>query len=190
LAASSTALKVDNLEDTSDISTDLLTQRLSFQRSLLIQQASVESRTALNDRKKQTIAPVLGERDDSSSVFISPSNQSITRVASFTALQEWDGYVVSIGRASFKARLTDLTADGGADAEEVEIPLDDLADSAVSKLAEGSLFRWSIGYERSVDGQKTRVSRIILRQLPRWRASELRRAQEEATDLAKSINWK
>jgi hypothetical protein len=95
-----------------------------------------------------------------------------------------------LGEHLFKARLTDLTANGGADAEEVEIPLDDLADSAVSKLAEGSLFRWSIGYERSVDGQKTRVSRIILRQLPRWRASELRRAQEEATDLAKSINWK
>jgi hypothetical protein len=97
--------------------------------------------------------------------------------------------VLAIGEDSFTARLTDITTGGATDGEEAEIAFEELADSSIAKLEEGSLFRWSIGYERSLDGQKTRISRIILRQLPRWRRSELNKAEIEAEQIVNSIKW-
>jgi len=114
----------------------------------------------------------------------------IPHVASFTALQEWDGFVSVLRKNSFLARLTDITGKGPADAEEVEIPFQELDDAAVTRLKPGCLFRWVIGYERSAAGQKTRVSRIILRQLPRWRGPALEQADQDAADLMQSINWR
>ncbi len=110
-------------------------------------------------------------------------------VATFTALQEWDGYVVEKNGNSFTARLTDITSGGSPDSEEVEIPYEELDDSSINRIKPGSLFRWSIGYEKSSAGQKTRVSRIIVRQLPRWRKSELEKADREASELVQAINW-
>lgn len=109
--------------------------------------------------------------------------------ASFRTLQEWDGYVVSKGNNVVVARLTDITNRGGKDAEEIDIPFDELTEDQIDRIEPGSLFRWSIGYQRSVAGQKTRVSRIILRQLPRWRPSQIKLAEEEAKEIARSIEW-
>lgn len=117
------------------------------------------------------------------------SSLARSRIATFTALQEWDGYVLCKNGSSFTARLTDITASGSPDSEEVEIPYEELDDASIRRLEPGSLFRWSIGYEKSVAGQKTRVSRIIIRQLPRWRKTELERANREATELVHAINW-
>jgi hypothetical protein len=111
------------------------------------------------------------------------------RVANFTALQEWDGYVISMNDSSFSARLTDITAGGIPDIEEVEIPFEELDETSIRRMEPGSLFRWSIGYERSPAGQKTRVSRIIIRQLPRWRKTELEKANREAAELTDAIRW-
>ena len=125
----------------------------------------------------------------SESMVLPTSPVTRPRVANFTALQEWDGFVVSINGGSFNARLTDLTAGGMADAEEVEIPFEELDEASARRVEPGSLFRWSIGYERSPAGQKTRVSRIIVRQLPRWSKTELQRANREAAELIDSIKW-
>jgi len=191
LQRSSTASKFDNVfNSTSEIGEDALNRQLLTEKSNLIRQASIENLTIFNDRKKRTIAPALDTPNDSSAVVIGPSTTSKSLVASFTALQEWDGYVVSIGSETFIARLTDVTSKGGVDSEEVEIPLHDLSDSAAARLSEGSLFRWSIGYERTMGGQKTRVSRIIMRLLPRWQASEMERAKVEAVEIVKNINWR
>jgi hypothetical protein len=187
---SATATKLEVLSGTSEAGDDAVNRQLLVEKSNLIQQASIENLTIFNDRKKQTIAPALDALNDSSAVVLGPSTASKSRVASFTALQEWDGYVVSIGPDSFLARLTDITSNGRADSEEVEISLDELSDSSAAKLSEGSLFRWSIGYERTMGGQKTRVSRIILRLLPRWQASDLERAKAEASEIVEKINWR
>ena len=108
---------------------------------------------------------------------------------SFNLLQEWDGYVVEVNADSFRARLTDITNDGAADEEEVEIPFSELDEDSQSQLAEGRLLRWSIGYQRSRTGQKTRVSRIIVRRLPAWRREDLDAAKSEARKLARKLRW-
>lgn len=159
-------------------------------RSLLLQQASKESQVAFTDRRRRTTAPELGAPDDSSAVVIAADKEPGTRVASFTPMQEWDGYVLHVGRGSFFARLTDITTDGPNDVEEVELPLSELADSIARRLKVGDLFRWSIGYERTLDGQKTKVSRIVVRQLPRWRKGLLKDAEREASVMSDHINWR
>src|SRR6266404_6768851 len=179
---SSTALKLENydIEETSAEQSPKVERVTNTFTGRLIKQAAVESLATFDDRRRRTMVPKLDEEDASSAVVFSPTKQSNSRIASFTPLQEWDGYVLAIGEDSFTARLTDITTGGATDGEEAEIPFEELADSSIAKLEEGSLFRWSIGYERSLDGQKTRISRIILRQLPRWRRSELNRAEIEA----------
>jgi hypothetical protein len=153
--------------------------------SALVKQASIESLDALNDRKRLTVPPST-ETERTSAIGLHPNY----RVASFAALQEWDGYVTSVGSTTFFARITDVTSKGMTDAEEVEMPLGDLSDSDRSRLKAGSLFRWSIGTERLLDGQKRRISQFILRQLPRWRSAQIERAVSEASEIVDSINWK
>jgi hypothetical protein len=139
---------------------------------------------------EQTIEPSLPPELASATEAVLPEGTQVRpRVANFTALQEWDGYVISMNGDAFGARLTNLTNKGPQDAEEVEIPYEELDESSVRRMEIGSLFRWSIGYERSSGGQKTRVSRIILRQLPRWRKSELERANQEAAEIVNAIEW-
>ncbi|AJA63268.1 MULTISPECIES: hypothetical protein [Bradyrhizobium] len=158
--------------------------------SRLIQHAAKESLSAFTDRRRRTIASELDEPDDSSAVVIAPDKQPKSRVASFTALQEWDGYVLSVGAKTFVARITDITEDGPPDDGEVELPLLELSESVAQKLKEGDLFRWSIGYERTLDGQKTKVSRIVMRLLPRWQKSSLEQADRRASELVERINWR
>jgi hypothetical protein len=153
--------------------------------SFLVKQASIENLDALNDRRRLTVPPPM-QTERTSAIGLHPNY----RVASFAALQEWDGYVTSVGSTSFFARITDVTSKGTTDAEEVEMPLGDLSDSDRSRLKAGSLFRWSIGTERLVDGQKRRISQFILRQLPRWRSGQIERARSEANEIVDSINWK
>ena len=134
----------------------------------------------------------VGQTESSSAVTVATRTTQFarSRVASFTALQEWDGYVLSVDENSFSARLTDITAGGLPDAEEVDIPFDELDDASVGRLEPGTLFRWSIGYERSPAGQKSRVSRIIVRQLPRWRKAQIEEANCEAAELIQAIDWR
>ena len=87
-------------------------------------------------------------------------------VATLHPLQEWEGYVVEIGDTDFTARLVDLTAGSSYEEEEATVPLGELSDNDIVKLRIGSLFRWVIGYERSLAGTKKRVSQIVLRDLP------------------------
>lgn len=115
--------------------------------------------------------------------------KALRSTASFKVLQEWDGYVVSFGEDMLVARLTDITNAGKKDAGEIDIPFEELTSDQIARIEIGSLFRWSIGYQLSLAGQKTRVSRIVLRQLPRWRAPQMNAAEEEAKQIAQSLQW-
>lgn len=103
------------------------------------------------------------------------------------ALQEWEGYVVDIGKTDFVARLIDLTAGAEHEDEEATIPLAEISDRDAERIREGSIFRWVIGYERSVTGTKKRVSQIVFRDLPAITAADLRDAEAWAEETERAF---
>ena len=108
---------------------------------------------------------------------------------SFNALQEWEGVVLEIGAESFTARLADLTAGNKIETEEADFPIADLRDEDRERLRPGAVFRWAIGYHRSLGGTRTRASRIVFRRLPAWTEHELAEARREAERLSAGIEW-
>ena len=108
--------------------------------------------------------------------------------ATFHALQEWEGYVLEIGEEEFEARLIDLTAGATYEGEEATIPMQDVSDYDAKKLRVGAIFRWVIGYERTVGGSRRRVSQIVFRDLPAVTESDLRTGQEWAARILQSLN--
>jgi hypothetical protein len=117
--------------------------------------------------------------------FIAPRPQPARD--SFAVLQEWEGCVVSISNETFTARLTDLTGNGMAEGEEADFPLDDLTDADRSRISEGSIFRWVVGYRRSPSGTKDRLSRIVFRNLPAWTTKEFKKNRQEAAEWASHL---
>ena len=105
----------------------------------------------------------------------------------FHALQEWEGYVVDVGETDFGARVVDLTAGSEQAEEEATIPLSEISDSDAERIREGSIFRWVIGYERSVTGTKKRVSQIVFRDLPAITSTDLKDADVWAADTARAF---
>ena len=107
--------------------------------------------------------------------------------ATFHALQEWEGYVLEIGETDFVARLVDLTAGSAQEDEEAVIPLVELSDEDADKMCLGSIFRWVIGYERTVAGSKRRVSQIVFRDLPAITLKDLRDGERWALGTIRSL---
>lgn len=116
-----------------------------------------------------------------------PSPSPRTPPTTFHALQEWEGYVVDIGETDFVARVVDLTAGSEQADEEATIPLSEISDRDAERIREGSIFRWVIGYERSVTGTKKRVSQIVFRDLPAITATDLKDADVWAADTARAF---
>lgn len=100
----------------------------------------------------------------------------------FIALQRWEGTVVQCEGATFRARLTDLTADGPD--EEVELLIDDVPEEDRSLVEPGGVFYWAIGYLSAPSGERPRISSLRFRRLPVWSTSELEAARERAADVA------
>ncbi len=103
--------------------------------------------------------------------------------ASLHALQEWEGYVTDIGNDEFEARLLDLTAGDSVAREDAVIPLDDVSAEDRLNMEPGSIFRWVIGYERSVGGARRRVSQIVSLDLPPMTDRDLERGRAWANWL-------
>ena len=55
-------------------------------------------------------------------------------------------------------------------------------------LEVGSIFRWTIGDERSPTGTGKRVSRIVLLDLPKMAESDFRRGEIWAQEMAQSLD--
>jgi len=108
----------------------------------------------------------------------------------FHALQEWEGYVVDVDIEDdeFVARLIDLTAGRSYESEEATIPLSELSEDDASRMVLGSIFRWVIGYKRSPEGTKERVSHIVFRDLPRVTEADLREGEEWARGVSAVFN--
>lgn len=108
--------------------------------------------------------------------------------STYHALQEWEGYVQSIGEEEFGVVLCDLTSPQNAKST-TTLPISDLTDEERQALDLGSIFRWTIGYERTPAGQKKRVSRIIFRQMPQWTDAEIAASEDAAKKQTESIVW-
>lgn len=112
-----------------------------------------------------------------------------TQQASLQALQEWEGYVISIGEATFHARLFDKTHRSEVEEEEGEFLIEDLSEADRRLLAEGAIFRWVIGYLRDVGGSKRRVSQIVFRRLPAWTKHDLLSIKTRSSEIVKGLAW-
>lgn len=108
-------------------------------------------------------------------------------VATLQPLQEWEGHVVEIEEDEFVVRLIDLTAGHSHETEEAVIPLAEISEDDASRMAIGSIFRWVIGYRRSEEGTKTRVSQIVFRDLPRVTGDDIRKGEEWARTVASAL---
>ena len=71
--------------------------------------------------------------------------------------------------------------------EEAIIPLTELSENDIGKMRDGSIFRWVIGYERSLSGTKKRVSQIVFRDLPAITPSDLRDGRTWARDIVRAL---
>lgn len=123
----------------------------------------------------------------------SPETPSVVRqqssARSLQPIQEWEGYVTEVGLETFKARLVDITSQSIFEEEVAELFKSDISDGQLQLVAEGSVFRWVIGYQRSSSGEKQRVSSIVFRRLPAWTKTDLQSAQTKATYLIEEIVW-
>ena len=121
-------------------------------------------------------APLLPER---------PSRS----IASYFALQEWEGYVTNVGAETFAAELVDMTRFANGASEHAEIPLDEIGSEERRELKVGSIFRWTIGYETLPSGQRRRVSQVVFRQLPRWSKADIDAANRLGRHRYRQIKW-
>ncbi|MCY3997711.1 MAG: hypothetical protein OXF07_16385 [Rhodobacter sp.] len=133
-------------------------------------------------------ACTLSSRDAITVGRLPPLNASAPPMATFLALQEWEGYVASIGDDAFVARLVDLTAGATHESEEATIPLDEISHRDAANMEVGSIFRWVIGYERSPGGTQKRVSQIVFRDLPRMTEGDFRAGRMWAEKIAPALN--
>ncbi len=116
-----------------------------------------------------------------------PSTLPAPRMTTLHALQEWEGYVVSIEDDAFVARLVDMTAGLSYESEEAAIPLQELSDHDAANLKIGGIFRWVIGYERSPEGTRKRVSQIVFRDPPRMTEGDLQAGREWAHRMTSAL---
>ncbi len=94
--------------------------------------------------------------------------------------QEWEGRVIEIRDDEFEARLLDLTAGDEMDLEVATIPLEEVGVGDRALMRVGSIFRWVIGYERSVGGTRRNVSQIVFLDPPRPTERDLDKGREWA----------
>ena len=111
----------------------------------------------------------------------------LSRSTGLVALQEWEGYVIEIGEDVFVSRLWDITAGAKREEEEATIPFDEISDEDKGKMRLGSIFRWVIGYQRSVSGTKRRVSEIVFRDLPVVTQADWDEAEEWAVETRRLL---
>ena len=67
------------------------------------------------------------------------------------------------------------------------IPLDQISEDDLRHLRPGAVFRWVVGYERSMTGTRRRVSRIVFRNLPTMTGEDWLEGEEWARTIAQSM---
>jgi hypothetical protein len=99
----------------------------------------------------------------------------------FNVLQQWEGTVLDTSDREFSASLRDLTAQLPEEVATFDVA--EVSEDDRSLLAPGAVFYWALGYETSATGQRSRVSRIRFRRLPRWTRRDLAKLEERVAKL-------
>lgn len=140
------------------------------------------------ERETLALTTLPGKVVDIDSIIALPSLPQVSQAqATFHAIQEWEGYVLEKGEREFTARLLDITAGSTQEEEEVTIPLAEISEDDLNRLRHGSVFRWVIGYERSVSKTKRHISQIVFRDLPAMTKQDLSEGEKWAKKIARSI---
>jgi len=100
-----------------------------------------------------------------------------------TLLQRWVGRVERLDGNHMIAVLDDETNPKNP-LEEVELDLSEVSASDLPLLTVGATFYWSIGYRDSLGGQRERTSMLRFARVPRPNEKQIKRAFEEADELA------
>jgi hypothetical protein len=188
---SSTVLKRDSDTETRPMSrAELLARYWNQLQERRIAKRFGAADNSLGENRSHTTAATEGPQDATEPILLPPTiNSEDVDRPSLTALQEWEGHVIGIGKNTFLARLTDLSIGACRADEEVELLIEDLSDDDKAILEPGRVFRWAIGYQRSRSGSKKRVSHIVFRRLPQWTRRELNQARKEGQEMVEAIEW-
>lgn len=117
---------------------------------------------------------------------ILPPRVSRIRTPTLHPIQEWEGRVTEIRDNEFDAILLDLTGDVAPDREIATILLEEVGAEDRRLMQIGAIFRWVIGYERSVGGTRRRVSQIVFLDPPELTDRDLKKGREWAAWLRES----
>jgi hypothetical protein len=114
-------------------------------------------------------------------------NVKYTPTTFFEERQQWEGTVQEVRSDGIVVTLIDLT-DQKNSAESAEISWDEVPDADHALVIPGAVFYWSIGYERTIHGQKSNISSIRFRRLPKkWTRAELEAARREAEEMERLL---
>ena len=106
----------------------------------------------------------------------------------FVALQEWEGYVIAINDDDFEARLLDLTANAKREEEEATIPFTAVSEKDRDEMRLGSIFHWSIGYNKTTWKRTRRtISKIVFRDTPVLTQRDMDEAWEWALETRRLL---
>lgn len=108
-------------------------------------------------------------------------------MASIQILQQWECIVTDVSPDSIHCDMHDLT-NRTAPVEFAEIPLPQFTAADAAKLAEGSVFYWSIGYEADSLGTTRRFSRFRVREFPQLTVEQQQRCRDRARQLAEAFD--
>lgn len=100
----------------------------------------------------------------------------------FILLQQYEGTVTDIRETEFTAELRDAT-DPTSPREEAVFDIEEISPGDLSLFVLGSVFRWSIGYRTSIEGQRERVSHFRFVRIPGWRKSAIADMEHQAAAL-------
>lgn len=97
--------------------------------------------------------------------------------------QKWEGYVTDFNNNTIFVKLTNLT--NNSDGEFAEIPIKEISPYDKDLLSIGAVFYWNIGYHDNESGQRTRVSIIRFRRLPKWCKKEFVEVENDGNEVSK-----
>ncbi len=180
--------KASSLQKNDEIENSTRQEQISLVYSLDFRTYSLDIGYSENHNTKDTHNNIYSNLiDEYFFNYISNKNKDFIPKITFNALQEWEGYILEIGDEKFTARLLDLTADASLAEEEAEIPLSEISKNDRDQIGPGSIFRWSIGYERSLAGTKKRVSHIVFRDIPALSKLDMIAGARWAEEISKNI---
>jgi hypothetical protein len=143
--------------------------------------------TDLADSGSMLATPALdsGLKQQDNFVTVETSQQTIVRTPpefivdqwreNFIPLAKWEGRVLEVTEERFVAVLTDELHQGRPE-EAADIPLEEVSSVDRDLVTVGAFFFWTVGYNVRASGQRSRVSIIRFRRLPRWSVEEIENA--------------